>query len=254
MPDGSCRAYHRLSCFRENLADPVIPIGTMRRAGSAAGRRLGGTPGRGRRAGGRWRSWPRSVCPRLPEPRVLRSCPRAGALAFFVGGDPAGSGGAGMHVENPGAPTEPPPDAPAVYERGGEIFPITRILRRRARFRAGRSTPRPRRSLPRGRARMTKATNGANAASRRWTAISGGGNISFPQAMPGKKSPWRCRPSGGTPRSSSPNISRRRTAICRRGSSSIAAGRRPHGRRWRSFGRQHRVGASAAARRSRPRN
>jgi hypothetical protein len=53
-------------------------------------------------------------------PSVL---PRTGALAFFVGGDPGDAGGAVVHVEHPGVATEPPPDCPAAYERGGEIFP-----------------------------------------------------------------------------------------------------------------------------------
>jgi hypothetical protein len=55
-------------------------------------------------------------------PSVL---PARGALAFFIGGDPEDSGGAVLHVENPGVATDPPDDAPAAYERGGEIFPAS---------------------------------------------------------------------------------------------------------------------------------
>jgi hypothetical protein len=57
---------------------------------------------------------------RTAGPSVL---PSRGALAFFIGGDPGDAGGAAILVEHPGAPTDPPPDAPAAYERGGEIFP-----------------------------------------------------------------------------------------------------------------------------------
>jgi len=49
-----------------------------------------------------------------------------GALAFFIGTEGKDSG-AVVHVPRStlGAPTEPPPDAPAVLEPGGDVFPAT---------------------------------------------------------------------------------------------------------------------------------
>lgn len=52
--------------------------------------------------------------------------PDDGALAFFIGSVGGRDSGAVVHVprsELGGAPTEPPPDAPAVLEPGGDLFP-----------------------------------------------------------------------------------------------------------------------------------
>lgn len=51
--------------------------------------------------------------------------PAAGALAFFIGEAPSGPEAGVIYVPHPrvAAPTEPPPDAPAVFDLGGDIFP-----------------------------------------------------------------------------------------------------------------------------------
>src|SRR6187401_3207231 len=94
---------------------PRRPDGAWERATSW----LGGKP----RLGGR--TWPRTSLDRpmhflaqvdLGEiarragPSIL---PREGALAFFIGAGPKQWEGTVLHVEAPGAPTAPPPDAPA---------------------------------------------------------------------------------------------------------------------------------------------
>ena len=99
---------------------------------------FGGAPQLGKQ------SWPRTRVRRAPKSFVAQidlaevarevarfggpTVPAGGALAFFVGGDDWGpDSGAVVHVPRPelGVPTPPPPDAPAVYEARGYIFPAT---------------------------------------------------------------------------------------------------------------------------------
>ena len=97
---------------------------------------FGGAPQLGRQP------WPRTGVRHAPKSFVAQidlaevarevarfggpTVPDDGALAFFVGGGDWGpDAGAVVHVPRSelGAPTPPPPDAPAVYEPGGSVFP-----------------------------------------------------------------------------------------------------------------------------------
>src|ERR1700741_1955011 len=102
------------------LPPPMILSRKPRRPGDAwddATSWFGGRPRLGGRAARPWLSRPQAfLAPggggeiaRRAGPSIL---PQRGALAFFVGAGPKRWEGAVLHIEAPGAPTDPPTDAP----------------------------------------------------------------------------------------------------------------------------------------------